>query len=149
MVALLKYFRRAGIKVATLKHHGHGGMPHGIEMKDSTLHHQAGAIVAGVEGEGVFQLVKEEPWKLEELINVYQLWEIDLLLIEGFKGAEFEKIVLLRDEKDRKLLGQITNVIAVVAPKELKHLLIDFKVFQPKEQLNLAEWLMTRWRKKL
>ena len=40
------------MKVATIKHHGHGGFPE-VAQKDSERHRKAGAIVSSVEGAGL------------------------------------------------------------------------------------------------
>ena len=146
MLELIHSFRSKGLKVATLKHHGHGGVPLGLETKDSSLHQQAGASIAGVEGEGIFQLVKEEPWKLDELIALYRFWQVDVLLLEGFKKADYEKIVLLRDEKDVELLQQVNNIIAVVATDDLEKWVTHYPAFHRDKPAKLAEWLMEHWK---
>ena len=42
------------MKVATIKHHGHGGFP--SSAKDSERHRKAGAVVSSVEGAGLLSL---------------------------------------------------------------------------------------------
>ena len=43
------------MKVATIKHHGHGGFPE-VAQKDSERHRKAGAVVSSVEGAGLLSL---------------------------------------------------------------------------------------------
>lgn len=142
VLELVAYFREQGMEVATLKHHGHGGVPLGLEAKDSALHRDAGAIVAGVEGDGLFQLSKPTPWRLEELIGIYRFWKVDVLIIEGFKEAGYEKILLLKDEKGSDLLQKLSNVIAVVTTHSLES---GKPHFSPDALQELAEWLVCDW----
>nr|WP_285853683.1 molybdopterin-guanine dinucleotide biosynthesis protein B [Oceanobacillus luteolus] len=142
VIKMLEYFQEHGIKAASLKHHGHGGVPLGFEDKDNKLHQKAGAMVAGVEGDGVFQLVKSVPWELNELVDIYKIWDIDLLIIEGFKQAGFEKIVMIKDEKDFDLLQELTNIVAVVTEIPLENIELTYPVFRQNEISSLARWVI-------
>jgi len=53
---LISYACNKGLRVGSIKHHGHGGAPASNLTKDSTRHAQAGAVVSAVEGDGVVQL---------------------------------------------------------------------------------------------
>lgn len=110
---LVKELAKHGFQVGTLKHHGHGGKPKLPPHTDSTRHAEAGALVAGVEGEGILQLtVQLNPgWKLEEVIRLYTCFSLDLLLLEGYKNAPFPKLVCLRHAGDVGLLD-LPNVVA-------------------------------------
>lgn len=45
---------KAGLKAASIKHHGHGGPPDNeLSSKDSIRHHEAGAVISSVEGDVV------------------------------------------------------------------------------------------------
>ena len=103
---------------------------------------KAGAMVAGVEGDGVFQLVKSVPWELNELVDIYKIWDIDLLIIEGFKQAGFEKIVMIQDEKDFDLLQELTNIVAVVTEIPLENIELTYPVFRQNEISSLARWVI-------
>src|SRR5699024_724757 len=101
-------------RVATLKHHGHGGEPAIVQGTDSYEHLQAGAHISGVQGEDRLQL-KLTGFKnanLEKAISIYTGFPIDLLLIEGYKHAPYPKIVLKNNPEDDQLL-QLENIIAV------------------------------------
>src|SRR5690625_3863053 len=93
--SLVKLFLKKGIRVASLKHHGHGGIPLGIEEADSEKHRQAGALISGVEGNHLLQLSNQQTWKMEHMIAIYELLNIELLLIEGFKQYYYDMIFLL------------------------------------------------------
>lgn len=106
-----------GIRVATVKHHGHGGMPDLMESgKDSDRHRIAGALATSVEGEGVLQLYcKRDEWKLNDILTLYKQLPIDLVIVEGYKTENYPKVVLLRSEEDLSLLDELENIIAVIS----------------------------------
>ena len=122
-------------RTASLKHHGHGGIPVGLEETDSFKHKEAGAYITGVEGDGLLQLSSDN-WKLEQLISIYELFEIDVLVMEGYKRANYPKIVMLRDEKDLSLLEELDNIIAVVSSVNVENFSIDYPIFS---RLRLAD----------
>lgn len=113
MEILARALTNRGFRVGTLKHHGHGGKPKLSPRADSTRHAEAGAFVAGVDGEGILLLTVNynKGWKLEDWIKLYTFFPIDILLLEGYKQYPFPKLVCLRDEEDSGLL-QLPNVQA-------------------------------------
>ncbi|WP_197431594.1 molybdopterin-guanine dinucleotide biosynthesis protein B [Lentibacillus sp. JNUCC-1] len=113
--ALVAYLTKAGYKVATLKHHGHGGKPDRASGTDSDKHRQAGAVISGVEGDGELQLTVASKTELtwEQIKTMYQTVSHDILILEGYKNASFPKIVLLREEADFGLLNDIDQIHAV------------------------------------
>lgn len=112
MKQLIDYFSKGGVKVGSLKHHGHGGEPAVVKDTDNYQHYTAGAMVSAVQGETntQFMLPNLAP---AELIQLYTLLQTDLLLLEGFKQADFHKIVLLTCEEDKSLLNELSSIIAV------------------------------------
>lgn len=116
---LIEFLTKEDFRVATLKHHGHGGVPLGFAETDSEKHRSAGAILSGVEGDGVLQL-SSTSWSLEKMMSIYEMMDLDILLLEGFKKADFEKVILLRDEEDLELFITLNRVIAVVSPFQIK-----------------------------
>jgi len=110
---LIRYFSAEGFKVGSLKHHGHGGEPDMAERTDSYQHFESGSVVSGVRGEKLTQLTLRMPFGLEALIQLYGKFSLDLLLIEGYKQADYRKIVLIKNEADLSLLQELSNIIAV------------------------------------
>jgi molybdopterin-guanine dinucleotide biosynthesis protein B len=115
MNRLISYFTKQGVRVGTLKHHGHGGEPDVAADTDSYRHTEAGAAISAVQGGNALQVTIKEQEKrpLADILPLYSFLPIDLLLIEGYKGASFPKIVLIRDGDDFQLPDKLTNVIAV------------------------------------
>lgn len=130
---LVTAFRDENIEVATLKHHGHGGKPEEPKETDSTRHLQAGAVVAGVEGEGTFQLSMPDT-SIDTILDMYRIIPHDLLLIEGYKTLDFPKAVLIREKEDIDLISQLTNVQLVIVWDKQWKAATDFPVFSINEK---------------
>jgi molybdopterin-guanine dinucleotide biosynthesis adapter protein len=114
---VIKQATKLGLRVATVKHHGHGGTPYMNENgKDSDRHRLAGALATSVEGDGVLQLYsKQNEWKLVDILKIYQQLRLDLVIVEGYKKENYPKVVLLRSEEDLELVDQLTNIIALIS----------------------------------
>lgn len=131
------------IKVATIKHHGHGGFPE-VAQKDSERHRKAGAVVSSVEGAGLLSLSSlREEWSLQEIIRLYEFFEVDIILIEGYKKESYPKVVLLRSEEDVELLHKVENIVAVITwydtPTNLRE---KYKVFHIAEDELYIDWFL-------
>lgn len=139
--SLIEFFSKIDKRCASLKHHGHGGLPLGIKETDSEQHRKSGALVAGVEGEGVLQLSNQNGWKNEEMLAIYKLLNIEVLIMEGFKSYNYDKIVLIKNEEDLHLLEQVTNIKAVMTSLPLENTSYPYPVFKEEETDNLIDWL--------
>lgn len=131
------------MKVATIKHHGHGGFPE-VAQKDSERHRKAGAVVSSVEGAGLLSLSSlREEWSLQEIIRLYEFFEVDIILIEGYKKESYPKVVLLRSEEDVELLHKVENIVAVItwhdAPANLRE---EYTVFHITEEELYIDWFL-------
>ncbi|MRH44741.1 molybdopterin-guanine dinucleotide biosynthesis protein B [Aquibacillus halophilus] len=140
---IIENLTRHGLEVAALKHHGHGGVPTSLEDNDSAKHHQAGAVMSGVQGEDILQLtVRKERWSIEQIVAFYSIINPEVLIIEGYKNLDFPKIVMIRSEEDLHLLDTLTNVKAVVTDMHItnQH---RYQVFTSEHKMALIEWLLT------
>lgn len=136
---IIETFTETGLKVGSLKHHGHGGIPLGFSNTDSEKHRRAGAAIAGVEGEGVFQFSAPD-LSLEQMIDFYCFMKIDVLVVEGFKDQSLPKLVLLSRKRDQLLLDRVKNIKAVVSPFTLEEA-AAYPTFKPDETDALLSWL--------
>lgn len=137
------------MKVATIKHHGHGGFPE-VAQKDSERHRKAGAVVSSVEGAGFLSLSSlRENWSLQEIIRLYEFFEVDTIVIEGYKKESYPKVVLLRSAEDVELLHKVENIVAVItwydAPANLRE---EYKVFHITEEDLYIDWFVQTVRRK-
>ena len=131
------------MKVSTIKHHGHGGFPE-VAQKDSERHREAGAVVSSVEGAGLLSLSSlRDEWSLQEIIRLYEFFEVDTILIEGYKAEKYPKVVLLRSAEDIELLHKIENVVAIITwDKALSNLREEYKVFHITEEKLYIDWFL-------
>ncbi|WP_394121933.1 molybdopterin-guanine dinucleotide biosynthesis protein B [Planococcus donghaensis] len=118
---LLKQAKNRGKTVSTIKHHGHGGS---LELPsaqtDSMRSFEAGADCSIAFGGGVVQLhQRKQKATLDELIALASMGNPDLILVEGFKEADYEKIVLLRSAEDWVELQQLKQIALVVTQEIL------------------------------
>lgn len=144
MTELVEALSTAGLRVGTLKHHGHGGEPDKeSRLTDSEKHKQAGAIASGVEGAGVFQWSVSNPeWSMVKLLEFYRPLELDVILVEGFKEESFSKCVLIRGEEGLTLLQELTNIECVIHNGDL---MVNSKLpsFSMREQNSTyIEWMV-------
>lgn len=142
---IIAYFDHTGRQVGTIKHHGHGGEPASIDDgKDSFRHRQAGAVATTVEGDGVLQLqASNKKWELIDILAMYSQIDLNLIIIEGYKDAPYQKIVMIREEKDIDLLTTLVNIKAVITwiPLDLVEITEKYELFSIHEEEQLIEWL--------
>lgn len=142
---LLHQLSRLNVRVATIKHHGHGGKPDIVEEKDSSEHIHSGAFASLVEGEGRLLLqVEKDEWHLQEKIDMLSSMTPDIIVIEGHKEATYQKIVLLRDEADFEALNSLENIGAFVSREPL-NVATDIPIWDEDNTLN---WLVQQIIKK-
>ncbi|MFC0524797.1 molybdopterin-guanine dinucleotide biosynthesis protein B [Pontibacillus salicampi] len=142
MEKIIKALEKEGLRVGTFKHHGHGGFPDIMEnQNDSEKHRLAGAVVSGVEGEGLLQLVgKQSTWSLDEVLSAYESFHLDVVLVEGCKAATFPKCVLLRGREDMDLLD--LPAVEVVITKETIKESWSVPCFRREEEEQYIPWLI-------
>lgn len=140
---LISKIASLGIRVASIKHHGHGGDFEGISHTDSGNHFKSGAIIAGVAGENLLQLCNKKDWQLAQLISLYELFDTEVLIVEGFKRENYPKIVLLKEESDLYLIKQLTNIRAVMTLFDMKgRLPIAAPLFTRNELDDLCQYVI-------
>ncbi|MBW8350953.1 molybdopterin-guanine dinucleotide biosynthesis protein B [Bacillus sp. IITD106] len=125
MEKLIESGNERGLRVGSIKHHGHGGpLDSSYVNNDSRRHNLAGSIVSSVAGDGTLLIeAAKNNWKLDEIIHVYHHFDLDLILVEGYKQSPYPKAVLIRNEKDLALLDHLTNIKVVISliPIESNH----------------------------
>ncbi|MFA9555857.1 molybdopterin-guanine dinucleotide biosynthesis protein B [Evansella sp. AB-rgal1] len=147
----LKRLSEEGYSAVTIKHHGHGEELKVVDVgKDSEKHRHAGAVGSLVVSnrELQLQLKYEKSPSLENLVKLYDSFEIDVLVVEGYKREGYEKLLILREKEDLTLLDECTNIQAVVCwNTEEYEILRDslcVPVFHITEETRYISWLMER-----
>ena len=130
---------RAGYKVATVKHAGHG-FDLDTEGKDSWRHKHAGASGVVVLSKGSMAMFADvsDQMKVEEVRDRFLDGSYDLIIAEGWKNEGYPKIVIVREH-----VGEIAispeGVLAVVSDKPVD---LDVPVFGLNDAPALAALIM-------
>lgn len=135
-----------GWQVASIKHHGHNvAQKREGSLKDSQRHEQAGAFMTAVEGGGSLQIhIKNQEWSLAKLIQLYQSFSPDVILVEGFKKDNYPKVVLLRGEEDLKLLQEADEVLCAITWKPLKVESLNYPIYNLLESDMYLEFILRK-----
>lgn len=110
---------RAGYKVATVKHAGHG-FDLDTEGKDSWRHKQAGASSVVILSKGSMAMFADvsDQMRVEDVRDRFLDGSYDLIIAEGWKHEGYPKIVIIREQ-----VGEIPispeGLLAVVSDKPI------------------------------
>jgi molybdopterin-guanine dinucleotide biosynthesis protein B len=133
---------RAGYKVATVKHAGHG-FDLDTEGKDSWRHKRAGASSVMVLSKGSMAMFADVPdqMKVEEVRDRFLDHTYDLIIAEGWKNEGYPKIVIVREQ-----IGEIPvsseGLLAVVSDKSVD---VDVPLFGLDDVVGLAALIMKQF----
>ncbi len=90
---------------------------------DTAQFRNEGAVVTAVEGDGsiVMNLGDDLSLELDGIVSIYQQLPIDLIVVEGYKQADFPKLGVLRSEEDWvELSSNCVNFIGYIQTGDLK-----------------------------
>ena len=136
---------KAGYKVATIKHAGHG-FDLDTEGKDSWRHKRAGASTVMVLSKGSLAMFADvnDDIKVSELRDRFLDQSLDLIIAEGWKSEGFPKIVVVRDQLGEVPVSQ-DNLLAVLSNRK-----IDVKVplIDPDDVSALATLIIKQFPRK-
>lgn len=94
---------RRGLRVGSLKHHGHHGFDIDVPAKDTWRHHQAGSkhvgLICATRWAEYADTREEDEMPVRELLSRYN--DVDMVIIEGYKTEGFDNIVVARSGVDR------------------------------------------------
>lgn len=110
---------KAGYKVATVKHAGHG-FDLDTEGKDSWRHKRAGASAVMVLSKGSLAMFADvnDDIKVSELRDRFLDQSLDLIIAEGWKSEGFPKIVVVRDQLGEVPVSQ-DGLLAVLSNRKI------------------------------
>ena len=109
----VQFFKSKGYPVVTVKHHGHHGED--ITLPDTSVDHmkhfQAGAEQSIVQGHQFIETIQRNKGiTLETLIKDCVTIKNSIILVEGYKNAHYDKLILYRNETELAKLNQLSNV---------------------------------------
>ena len=133
---------RAGYRVATVKHAGHG-FDLDTEGKDSWRHKRAGASAVVVLSKGslaMFADVSDEI-KPEDVRDRFLDEDTDLIIAEGWKSDGYPKIMVVRDQPGEVQVSP-DGLLAVVSNKPVK---VPVPVVDPDDIPAIARMIITHF----
>ena len=111
----IRLVKKQGLSVAVLKHHGHASP---LDMPDSNTDSMqflnSGADVSAVSGGGAVQFHMNEELGFGRMKEIATIGNPDILLIEGYKEEQGDKVVLIRSQTDWEELKSLHNIQLVV-----------------------------------
>ena len=114
LVKLIRELKRRGYRVGTIKHYRH---EFEIDQpgKDSWRHAHAGSDVAVIAGPHKMAMVERLEAELTLPALVSRMGPLDIVLTEGYKGADMPKIEVVRRAQASHLVSPVTELIAIAA----------------------------------
>lgn len=109
---------KRGIKVGTIKHHGHRGFNIDVEGKDSWRHRNAGSSHVVVCSPDLYASYRdlEADLSVDELLGEFD--DVDLVVVEGFRDSGVPTFIVARAdnprEQDRPSDLEGTNIVGTV-----------------------------------
>ncbi|MCA0969606.1 molybdopterin-guanine dinucleotide biosynthesis protein B [Halobacillus litoralis] len=103
---LIAYGAGKGERVAVIKHHGHPEPLQAMhDETDSARLKKSGSFLTGVRSAGGLQLeLDSTDFSLPRIVELYQAFEPDLIVVEGYKEEDYPKAVIVKKEQDLELL---------------------------------------------
>nr|NJM04588.1 molybdopterin-guanine dinucleotide biosynthesis protein B [Desulfobacula sp.] len=135
---LVAELTRRGYRIGTVKH-AHDGFDMDREGKDSWRHKKAGAHTVLVIADDRIALIRDDRTGDLEKMRTY-LFDVDIILAEGFKGQPLPKIEIFRTAGGHKapLCMKDNSLIAFVTDSSHKP---DVPVFGLEEVGRLADFI--------
>lgn len=135
---LLPLLKKRGLLVAVVKHHG-GDFDIDQPGKDTWRLARAGATTVALSSPVKFAVIRrvEKELTLEEILPT--LGGPDLVITEGYKGADYPKIQVFRTGFPLKLLVPVEQLVAAVADFPLQ---LPVPTFSFSDREGLANLLL-------
>jgi molybdopterin-guanine dinucleotide biosynthesis protein B len=139
IVKLIEELKRLGYRVGTIKH-----FRHEFEIdqpgKDSWRHARAGSDVAVIAGpqKMVYRLERELGlWEIVALMG-----DLDIVVTEGYKGADAPKIEVYRLARNESLACDPSELVALVTDRDFE---TDVPQFGLDDAAGVASWIAERF----
>lgn len=142
LVKVIEELSKRGIKVAAIKHDGHN-FEMDKEGKDTYRLKQAGAQAVAISSKNKYALISDSDHRLtfDEITQLIPN-NIDLIIGEGFKDENIQKILVHRKENNKEnLYNDEKNIIAVATncPDEFKNVK---NVFDINDYISISEFII-------
>ncbi len=141
---LIPELTKKGYRIATVKHDRSHGFDFDKEGKDSWRHKQAGAVATILSSPKTLALIRDvdKEITLTEIASRYTD-DADLLIAEGYKEGEHDKIEIAADLAESNLSCKNDNhVIALISDRNYD---LDIPQFKRDDVSEIAKWIMKKF----
>lgn len=148
LTGLIHRLNEQGIRSAVIKHDAHSfDMDH--PGTDTFKLREAGAAGVAITSAQRTAIVEEYDTSLEELIAVFSHGgRYDCIFIEGFKQADYPKLVMIRQETDLELLDSLRQVVGAVYAADCLKLVSsraqDMMLYDYSNPKLAADWVVNK-----
>ncbi|MCU5745179.1 molybdopterin-guanine dinucleotide biosynthesis protein B [Staphylococcus sp. SQ8-PEA] len=122
---IVKQAKKRGLTVVTIKHHGHQGEDITLQdhQVDHMKHFRAGADQSIVQGTAYQQTVtRTRKQNLSDIIDESVTIDNQLIVVEGFKQANYPKIIVYSTQEELRQLSQLNQIIFRLNSNDANHL---------------------------
>ena len=135
---LIGRLKASGKQVGTIKHDGHDFvMDH--PGTDTWQHQEAGADAIAITSAHQTAWIRKQATTLEAMIE--GMSDMDVILVEGFKSADYPKLILLRSQEDHVLLSQLSRPVGIICGL-VSNLPLEAPVFHRDDDADIAHLLL-------
>lgn len=139
----LRLAERLQLRAAVIKHHGHGGPlelpPEGV---DSMKFLTSGAVSSISCSTDLIQMHMQAEPKLSDLIELAARAQPDIIFVEGFKGADKPKVVIVRMQQEWESLRKLTNIRLVLVYDGTEVQEDRYPVIPISDRLTIEDWII-------
>lgn len=142
---ILPILADSGLRVATIKHDGHD-FDADVPGTDTYRHMAAGAYGTAIFSSEKYMVIKKQP-SVQPNQLIGQFPEADLLLLEGFKSAEYPKIEVLRKENSTECVCTGSHLLGIAADCEREEITgehADVPILNLNDPQEIAEFIKKR-----
>ena len=147
--ALVREFKKRGIKVGTIKQIHEGNFTIDKKGKDSWRHAEAGAEIVVAASPSEVAAIKriEGKNRFKEALALLKGQELDLVIVEGHPGVSVPMVYAARDVKKEGAKPMDENVLCIVSLSPEKFPKGGLPVYHTiKEISNVASFILERLR---
>jgi molybdopterin-guanine dinucleotide biosynthesis protein B len=142
LTELIKRLEARNIRVGVIKHDGSHDFEIDRPGKDTWRYRQAGASLVAIQSSAKTAFIEHTAVPLPQLVQRMAAAGAELILVEGFKRADYRKIVMIREQTDAELLDLVTGAIAVVSWQPFVH--PSLPVFAIDDYDGITAYLLSR-----
>lgn len=139
---LLRELKSRGWRVGTIKHHHTPDIEVDKPGKDTWRHAQAGADVVAIACPNKVAVIEQLQEELTLDQVVAKITGVDIIITEGYKGADKPKIEVFRQGVHQGLVSKTEDLIAIVSDMEFD---IGVPCFNLEETVAVANIIETKF----